>query len=628
MIAEISFLAIYVCILLLPGYILQFKLKLDLNWFLSSLSISYTLFALLFVAANYFSVSANFFIIGYSALTLACFGYFIIRLLVKRPAFNDKLKPILTILLCSTLYQSIFGSFTEVPADLYAHLERYQYALKNISQDKLGFALSLEKLFFQKSGVFYYLIAAIASITGVSAESIVANVDFANRTLFIISIYFFTKTIFQKSSNPKVIAGVACVFLVLHMGINVFAYIRYYSLAPTMLNMVIYFSAVSLFIQTIKSNKGLRTVTSYFLIFLFAAAASTVHVQEAMYIGIIIGTVSAIAVLSKFSFVGFDFQTNTTQVVTITAFCVIAFIGIYTYSHLNLSRAPNAHWRLWEFGAGYGLVPDFTTLNLKFQFSRVITLWGVLVFGLFFLNINRFKSNIFIMAGMLSPLVTILNPFFVDLFLRHYNSTTLWRLCFILPIHFVAADLFVYYIEKLKQSTLIAKIFSACALVFLIILLLPIKNTWQGIHYSRFPTLAATKQSLSHHHYKDLISKLDSLDKPYQILTDPMTGYMVSAMTKHTNTRDKFFRGYYFDHFTFENYDDSPLIKYKDHLIITNQRQQSRSRIGELSNHWTKDQWQKKHHYYTPELMAHLVSHPLRFSKLWDNEGVAIYQIN
>ena len=41
---------------------------------------------------------------------------------------------------------------------------------------------------------------------------------------------------------------------------------------------------------------------------------------------------------------------------------------------------------------------------------------------------------------MLIPFFTVFNPFFTDLFLRLTDSTVLWRFCFLIPIHYVAAD--------------------------------------------------------------------------------------------------------------------------------------------------------------------------------------------
>jgi len=629
-------ITLYLVALIVPGLAIHTALKLRINVFLSSTSFSYSLFALTFITANHFSLPANNFIFAQICIVIISIIFLLAFGLTGKnkalPRENKKsigsLACVLTIIATSILYQLFFSAFTEIPSDLYSHMERYQTAFTNINNNSLGQALPWQDLLFQRSGVFYYLLAGASWLTSASSESTISAIDFANRTLFLIAVYFFSYAVFARQKHRTLIAASSVAFVTLHMGINVFAYVRYYSLAPTMLNMIIYMSAVVIFISTASQRFSLKSIGAYVAILLLIITAAAVHVQEAMYIGIMVAIISTFGVLSKLTFTPFKLDIDTRQSLIITIIALTGFISIYLYSHYNLDRAPNAHWRLWEFGAGVGFIPDITTLNLKLQFAKVMTLWGLFVYGLFFLHIKRYLSNPFILAAMLSPIATFLNPFFVDLFLRHYNSTTLWRLCYLIPIHFVAADLFVHYASQFRKKSFVTKLISTITLVAMVGLLLPIKNTWQGVHYSRFPTLERSDKTLSYPYYNDLISYLESLEKPYQVLTDPMTGYVLSAMTKHTSYRRKFFRDYRFKSFTFQDYSTNPLAKYKGYLLVTNQRLHSTSRIGELSGHWRKDEWQQVHHYYPPQLTAHLKANPQRFTELWRNDGVVVYSVN
>lgn len=631
--SDLLFVTLYVSCLILPGLAAHQLIRLKLDYYLTSLSISYSLFTLAFISSNHYSVEASTFFNGYIILIVSSIFYLCYHRIVKRTKIDlSYFLPITVIVVVSGLYQILVGSFTEVPADLYAHLERYQTALATLNDNSLGKALNWKNLLLQDSGVFYYLVAGISSLTKIPSQDLLTLIDFTNRTLYLVAVFCFARIIFRYSSQPILIATLCVVFVTMHMGINVFAYVRYYTLAPTMLNLILYMTAITVFIKAVNGGTFAESAINYTLILAFSICAAAIHTQEAMFIGVMIASMSLIASLNLAQIQIFrsqllDLKIDSKQVITIATLAVCAFISLYIYSRLNLVRAPNAHWRLWEFAPSYGFLPSITTLNLKLQFSKVITLWGLLVYVLFFLNIKRYRNNLFVIAGMLSPIVTILNPFFIDIFLRHYNSTTVWRLCYLIPIHFVAGDLFVHYIKTARESSILKKGFPALVTIALIGLLLPIKNTWNGVHYSRFPTLSSSKKNISPVHFKDLLQFLESLDSSETILTDPMTGYMVSALTHHNNYRHKFFRGRYFQRFTFENYDTMPLKKYRHQLLIINKRNKGLSDVGSLSKHWNSDEWQRTTAYYPDHLISHLNSNKKHFKILWNAGDIQVYRV-
>lgn len=632
---SIVFTLCYASLLLLPGAAIHtafFKNKFysPLSW----VALSYILFVLIFISFNRFGLSET------SLQALVLFSTFSSALYLgirsfKHVAYPKKstfsyqwAKPTLIIVGLSGLYQFFFGTYTEVPADLYSHLERFQYASKNVAINSLGKELELPQLLKQKSGVFYYLLAFVNQWPKLNTSALLPCVDFANRTLFLLSVFFFTTYLFALQKRAHAIAYSATFFLALHMGINVFSFIRYYSFAPTMLALVLYFFAIVVFLEQVKQSFSIKSwLGNYVLILLALLAAAAVHTQEAMFIGIIILCISLVATTrfylsSNNTIVDKPWQANLISFVGLAS-----FIAIYLYSLENLERAPNAHWRLWEFGDGFWFFPQLTTLNLGHQFSKVVTLWGLLVYGLFFIHIKRYKNNLFLLAGMLSPLVTILNPFFIDTFLRHYNSTTVWRLCYLIPIHFVAADLFIYYAKSIKPSGWLKRIVAIAIPSALIVLLLPVSNTWQGIHYSRFPTLAKSNTRLSHTHYLDLLSFLDELKFTERVITDPMTGYMISGLSKHHSARRKFFRGHYFKNFSYYDYDSKPLDKYSGHLLIINLRPSVKSEVGALGQHWRANEWLVTRSYYPDQLLTHVEQRPRKFRKLWEGDKLMVYRI-
>lgn len=621
------FFIIYAATLTIPGIAISRLFNLRLDRMISAVTISYVIFTLSFIGANYFSVKADSFLLYTGLLLVTAVVYLIIsRRKIDSPP-SARLLPILAISILSLGYQLVLGSFIEVPADIYTHLERYQFSLRSIQSGSFGQSLSPSQLFLQGSGVFYYLIASINYVTPISVFDLINVIDFSNRTIFLIATYFFSHSIFKENQNSHSIASITTLFVFLHFGISVFSYARYYTIAPTMLNMVLYMFGI-LSALHVFTNQFSRTSGGYYvLIGLVVICAAAIHVQEAIYILVMIACFSVVAVISSLRrSIAFPIIAKK-QAWLIFALTSIGFLCAYIYSSQNLVRAPNAHWRLWDFGIHFWPLPQLTVLNLKKEFAQVITLWGLLVYFLFFLNLKRYRKNLFVVAAMLSPILTILNPFFVDLFLRHYNSTTLWRFCYLIPIHLVGADLFLYYFQQTKTAAGFKQSIFAIPVALLVLLLMPYKNTWEGWHYSRSPSLTSSNSSLSASGYRDLIDFLSTITEKKTILTDPMTGYMLSAMTKHYSPRRKFFRDHKFIHFSFNDYNDKPLDRHSGKLLVANSRPKSKSQVGELSNHWQADQWLTSRYYYPNALIEHLENRTEKFEMIWSNNQITIYKI-
>ena len=635
--SSILFLLIYWSILVLPGLALSKILKKTrtdivslgaLGW----IATSYTLYVLVFCICNYLGVHANtlqntfFFIVFSSLLILLGFG------LKKKgeqsaqsPSILDFKAP-LFIIVISGIYQLLIGSYNEIPADLYNHLGRFQAALRSLEENSLGQPLSLTQLLTQKSGVFYYFAAFASTFSDASSTQVVELVDFSNRTFFLVAVFCFAKRIFRESKYCQVTALLCLAFLSMHMGISVFSYIRYYSFAPSMLALILYFCAIAIGIDYIEKRFRFQSIITHLIpIALLTLAAAAVHTQEAMFIGIMALCISIAAFCRSLYKSGVVI--NRYQSLAFSILAVLAFVALFQYSIDNLQRAPNAHWRLWDFGEGFWFLPQLTVLNLKNQFIQVVTLWGLLVYTLFFLNIKKYKNNLFLIAGMLSPLLTFLNPFFIDTFLRHYNSTTVWRLCYLLPIHFVAADLFVNYLRKINSGKLVTRIYAGSIVAMMVLLLLPILNTWQAAHFSRAPTIGKTNSKLGYDHYLDLVNYLNSIEESKQVLTDPMLGYMISGLTRHEALRQKFTRGYRFKRFSYYDYSPKQLDKFSGHLLISNTRQNTNSKIGRLARHWSENEWINTKNYYPEALFEHLSERPDFFKLVWSSNGVNIYEI-
>lgn len=629
---NLYYIALLSAYLTLPGFALSKALRIKANA-LNSVALSYSIFVLTYIGVKQANMTLQHLslltLIIVSASAIICCAH--LWRFNKNSGLNSSHYYLFGIIFSIFLYHLFVRAYSEVPADIYAHLERFQSIQARINQDLLIESTSWRSLLLHQSKVWYHLLAIASSQTGATTAAVIESTTAITSSAFLLAVFTFSLSVFKESANRYQIALATCCFVTLHMGINVFSFIRYYALAPTMLGFCLYFSAISLFLRCttslISTNESIKNVC---LLALITAVAAANHTQEALFVCVMVLLVTVAQTLKIYhssNAIHFKDSKNLRLWATLSAVGISLFFASYLYSHMNLDRAPNAHWRLWEFGPSWSIFPKISTLNLKFQFIQVMTLWGVFVYALFLFHWKRYKYNLFLLAGMLSPIFTILNPFFVDLFLRLDDSTTLWRLCYLIPIHFIAGDLLVHYVQKLWEKDLKIKLYSATVIALVFVLLLPISNTAKDLHFSRFPTLASSEVSISYTGYVDLISYLDALDTHYQVLTDPVTGYLISGLTKHHSERRKFFRNHKFKSFSYHDYSSLPLDKYRNHLLVVNQRKASNSRIGLLSKHWRKDEWKEIRHYYPPELLDHLESRPDFFKKIWSNDDISIYQI-
>ena len=474
----------------------------------------------------------------------------------------------------------------------------------------------------------------MASATSATSINVIESVSVITNTLFFTSLFCFSRSLFNDCTAAAIIAIMVCIFTAAHMGVNIFAFPRYYTAGPTMIGFCIYFAAVRYFLDSLANYSLPSLAKSAVIMAVYILVGIGNHTQEAIFIVVMC---SIMILLLGFRYLlkrsslessSSPYQRVDQRFIYIsTILIVVSFCAIYIYTITNSDRATINDIRLWQTPELFGFLPSFTILNLSHQFIQVVTLWGCLVYLLFFLNYQRYKDNLFVVAGMISPLFTVLNPLFVDLFLHHESFTTLWRLSYLVTIHFIAADLLVHYWQQLRQSQIKHRLICLTIISLLIGFLLPFKNTWQEVHYSRAPTLAKTKAENSYRHYSDLISFLSAQEKN-TIVTDPITGYLVAAMTHHQSPRRKFFRDFKYNDFSFYEYDQDTLKKYKGYLLLINKRAQAVSNLGQLSGHWPVDQLKQIHYYYPDALIKHVNSNPKSFKQLWTNNGISLYQIN
>ena len=175
------------------------------------------------------------------------------------------------------------------------------------------------------------------------------------------------------------------------------------------------------------------------------------------------------------------------------------------------------------------------------------------------------------------------------------------------------------------------KIMASLALVSLFVLLLPFKNGWHDMHYSRYPTLRPVADEQSYHHLDDVIAFLNQNPDRKELLTDPVTGYVLSGFTPHINYRDKFFITPYseFKRFAFEDYADRPLKQYAGDLLVINRRTPNNgsSFVGAVSKHWQADLFKRMASFYPDRLIEHVSNHQTDFELVFERNNIFVYKI-
>ena len=650
MLSNFTFLLLLAALLTAPGFCVVLYIKQRYKSIhaqpLLTISISYAIFIFSLLSFRSFGITATVFsywILSYLVISCLLLGFVFIRS-VRNSQIPEGIHknflthPFFIIAAVMLMYQFYAGAYLEIPADIYQHLGLYQATLTLQGKNKLGRALDFIQIFQQKSWAWYHFMGLLTRFSDISIEALLFVSTWITKTCFLIAVFYLAHFIFKKEQindnvhNESIIlvAFATCIFTFFHFGVNVFAFTQYYAFAPAIMAQVGYFTCVALFIVFFKKPTSKTGFFALMLAGVLTLAINTVHQQEAMFIIIIF---SLMLLMSNLPVVVDKYSFKEKRLLRLSLFLLmIAAISIYVFAHLYLERSDNIGWRLWEFSEGYGLIPKISTLNMKYQGIQVITLWGLFVYLLFFIHLKRYKHNLFILAGMFSPFFTVLNPFFTDLFLRLDHSSTLFRLCYMIPLHFVAADIFIHYVSLLrahhkKKQTLMMKPVLVICLFLFVALLLPIKNTWNNIHYSRFPTLLAVDSGNSPKHLDDLIQFLSTIEKRKKILTDPTTGYVISGLTRHHSWRGKFHETKNYRKFTFDDYDDNPLSKYKGYLLIVNKRTNKLSTTGKLSGHWDQFQLSSIKQYYPDQLLKHLENFDDKFQSLWKNNSISVYLI-
>lgn len=160
-------------------------------------------------------------------------------------------------------------------------------------------------------------------------------------------------------------------------------------------------------------------------------------------------------------------------------------------------------------------------------------------------------------------------------------------------------------------------------------MLFPFKTTFIENTYSRLLTLKAVPAENSPEQWNDLLEYLNAIDGDKRIITDPVTGYMITALTRHISSRAKFHRiwGGYIK-FNYDDYSHNPFDRYRGHIFIINKRNGGMSEVGRVAKHWPEGILQIENYYYAENLEEYIRSNPDRFKLLWEKDKIRVYSLS
>ena len=640
------FTFIYLFVILVPGALLTALVGVRRQQLLFSIMFSFgCLMSLVSLARNYIW-SIEGFITSYIALTAILICMLILRKrelgkqwIAIREAAGDKywilgLASVIVVYLC---WYSLAGPYTEIPADLYRHMEFTKHYFELLGNKSFGPPLTLSQLASQLGGFWYVVIAFAAYLSGEMLIDIIYPTMLVNGLVFILAVYVFSNELFRVLELSKlqirISSVITCAFVSLQMGVTTYSFIRYYSMTPGILNMVVMFAALICIMHLVGQSRdranlevNLNNALSLILLALCFGVALVIHNQEALFI-LVMGVVVVLylAYLWIVDNAGGAFKGNAIAlgIYFSVAISLLFFLPVFFDQSPSL-KSP--HHKVVPLAIALPNYGPLYVLNPNYQFAEVVTLWGGIVCIVFVAWFRFFKRQPLLVAGMLVPIFTVFNPIFVDLFLRIKDDHSLWRLCFLIPLYPVAGLFITRCPDCLKWGNRIRVYKKGLILLAALgLLILPFST---GLNrYVRLSNQAVAEAN-SYHLWQDLLDELNEYPQAERILTDPVTGYVISALTPHHTFRYKFFASQLYGAFpfVFEHYDDLPLGRYRNWLLVINKREGGHSRTGSISRHWPED-IMKVSKYYPDHLIAHLEDSPALYELVWNQGDITVYRI-
>jgi len=494
--ASILFFCVYGYHLLVPGYLIARLLGLRRGRFLLALALSYALLLLNLIPMEWlkaplwqFTLAFNLQIglllianvlVGWrrwrardgtveKLRTRSFFWRFIAQSCWRQRNRCQQIRwwPPLVIVAGVLIYLAWTGPYTELPSDAWDHIERFLYAQHCISAghfERLWIwgNVSLPEYISHQGWHWNMLHALLCKISGITTTDSWLPLSIANTIVFCLSIYWFAMFLWSRQHIyriQKIQASLwATCFTALWLGISVFAYIRYYTFAPTILNYVIYLAVIILVLDYLRNPSWWSHAV--WLAPILLAIMNVIHTQEAAFAFCMgLGMIGMLEGQWIWTRIRRDLTGRRAQTLALNMLKIhVLFVGGLIIFGLLLFHA--LHKPMASYSDAI-LKPIFNSALLHQtwfiqppagQFFQVVAWWGVFVYILFFMYIRQFRRQPFILAGMLMPLLTVFNPLTLAILTRWVPDTSaIYRFNYMIPLPFVAGFMAMRFSNKIKR---------------------------------------------------------------------------------------------------------------------------------------------------------------------------------
>lgn len=633
-----GFLVMYLTAMTVPGALLSRMVGLKFHRFGFSIALSFSVFVLCLALARAMGLGAT----GFGWLAIACYAAIAAVFLwwIRGEGASlfggisfDRVYLIpIAVVAAVACYSLWAGPYTEVPSDAWWHIGRINGRLSDLQHGSIGSAYGLADLVSKAAGYWYTTAAYFLDVTGTGLRSGMGYLAFANKLLFSVGVYSFALFVFEKMVDSRAmrhaVAAATVFFFFTHFGLSVFSYVRYYVYAPTMLNYVVYLTVLACvvkFLDNASLDFRLPVVGA-----VLSLVAAVVHKQEGMFILVMSGAILLVEFVrvwrERREAVSVERGARMRICVLFTVFA-LAYGTFHVASYVLLVRHNPLNYGLMADIQNYlPFLRNLYVLKPTYQFYEVITVWGVLVYVMFFFYRREFKGAPYLVAGMLLPVLTIFNPVYTDLFLRFAWPEVLWRICYALPLPFVGGYLLIRELRAGFQEPGPAR--KAKALILsaaLLALLLPAQTTYFVSTYSKIYTLAPVGPENDYRLWNDLLVFLDS-QVARGVVTDPVTGYVINGLTKKRYSGYKFY-GLGAIPLNKDSYDAAMFDYRKGWLLVVNRRDGAASDTGRYGRHW-RAHIMAVSELYSTAFLDFIRNNPDMFRKIWSRDRITVYRID
>lgn len=629
MYAWVILIALFVSILI-NGYAFATILHIKRYPIASSYSLGIGFIALCLFLAGQFAFTWEYTAYLYIGISAICILFAIGISLMQRsqpkqiPLSPQAVFAFIFVILGYSVYYFLVGPYDLVPSDTLRHLERIQFALKDLQK----IAPSTFYIDGLNENYIYYLYAVFWHFMQTDIDAFFYQISYVTAIVFLSSLFWFVYHASKAHTSYGVsLSLLTCVFFILHQGFAGFVYIKYYALSAALWCMPLYFLGVLLVRDIFSYRHGFTAIYTLALLVLICALY---HIQEALFI-----IVMAIALWIYYVIISFatDRQFKNAKSRLLRAelllyglLALLLYVIVYYVWIRHIPATPVDHFKVIDVSNFFGFASRFYALNPFFQFNQIATHFGALVLLLALLTLRQQMRIPILFAGLLIPVLTVFNPLFIDLFLRFRDVHVVYRFLYIVPFAMLAAFFLIETYVRYKQGKLWFAAIRAVACALIIVCLFPLTFISDDFRYSRFAGLQSVPKDQSLRHLNDVAKFVEDNNRSRWILTDSLTGYVLTATTSSVSSRYKFIpnRNAIVSR---ENVSAADFRVYHDALLVVNLRDGGYSHMGVLSTHWPADVL-KTSAAYSPQFLRFVDDNPQMFEPLWQQDKVSVYRIS